>query len=161
MSQPAPSPSPPPIGKSLEALGSWCEGRTRLLHKHAVRWNRVHFWLGIPSTTAATIAGATSLGAFPYHEVIAALLAILAAALTALQTFLNPNQRATEYEEYSRKFNALCSDIRLYARYEHQEQSYPDVIKRVKELNERLHALDQESPILMEIYSTPANKPKS
>lgn len=54
-------------------------------------WIRRHYWLGIPATALAAIAGAALIKSQPEW---ASGLTLLASLLTGLMTFLKPNERA-------------------------------------------------------------------
>ena len=54
-------------------------------------WVRRNYWLRIPATALAAIAGATLIKS---QSELASAFALLASLLTGLMTFLKPNERA-------------------------------------------------------------------
>jgi hypothetical protein len=83
-------------------------------YEDAKRWARIHFLIGIPASLFSAVAGASALAQFDNHNVVAGILAIIVAVLTALATFLNPNERASTYHASGDKFNALKSNINFF-----------------------------------------------
>ncbi len=53
-------------------------------------WSKFHYSIGVPTVIMSAIAGASALSQFDNHNVIAGVLAIIVATLTALNTFMNP-----------------------------------------------------------------------
>ena len=47
-------------------------------------WTNLHLWIGIPTSIMAAIAGASALSQFDNHQIVAGILAILVAALSAV-----------------------------------------------------------------------------
>ena len=66
-------------------------------HLNAARlWGRVHYGLGIPMTLCAAVAGVQSVNENP---VWATVLALIAAALGGLQTFINAEQKTSSHKD--------------------------------------------------------------
>lgn len=74
-------------------------------------WSIVHLCLGIPTSILAAWAG---IEAFANNPQLTALLAIIAAGLSATNTFLNPNEKATNHRSAGREFNALKNKARRF-----------------------------------------------
>src|SRR5579884_1654549 len=74
---------------------------------NASTWSTIQYWLGVPSVIASAIAGTSALSKFPNHEYIAGGLAILAAVLTGLMTFVNPRDRSVVHLNAGNKYNSL------------------------------------------------------
>ena len=68
-------------------------------------WTRFHLMIGIPTVVLSAIAGASALAQFDNHSIIAGFLAIIVAALTAVATFLNPNEKANSHQNVGNKYN--------------------------------------------------------
>ena len=67
-------------------------------------WTGAHYWIGIPT---ALIAGASGISAFQKATVLAGTLAIVAAALASVSTFLNPQERSGNFKKAGAKYGAL------------------------------------------------------
>ncbi|MGD2066555.1 MAG: SLATT domain-containing protein [Candidatus Bathyarchaeota archaeon] len=113
----------------------------------ASTWGKYHLMLGIPTTVLAGIAGASALAQFDNHNIIAGILAIIVAALTALVTFLNPNEKANSHLNAGNSFLTLRNSARMF--YEigiSQESSDEKLIEQLKTLANRRVELNQSSP---------------
>ena len=73
-------------------------------------WSRVHHWIGVP---AALVGGAAGVSAFNQETLLAGSLAVVAAALTALATFLNPSARSAEHHTAGAKYLSLRNESRF------------------------------------------------
>lgn len=101
------------IGKSLaEMLGGIpiASPHSSSLNKgHFVTaefWSGFHLWVGIPTAILAAVA-ATS--AFASWEIAAGVVSIVIAALSAVSTFLNPNEKAAAHLNAGNSYDALLS----------------------------------------------------
>lgn len=74
-------------------------------------WSKVHIILGLPAAILAAWAG---IEAFSDNPEWTALLAIMAAGLSATSTFLNPNDKATAHRNAGRELNALNNRARRF-----------------------------------------------
>ena len=77
-------------------------------------WTNLHLWIGIPTAILAAIAGASALSQFDNNNVIAGILAIFVAALIAVTTFLNPNEKATIHHNAGNEYNNLRNRARIF-----------------------------------------------
>jgi len=80
----------------------------------ATIWGRVHYWIGVPAAVLATIAGASALSQFDNHNVVAGVLSLGAAALSAISTFLNPNAKAQAHANAGNRYNAVRNQARVF-----------------------------------------------
>jgi hypothetical protein len=107
-------------------------------------WVRRHYWLGIPATALAAIAGAALIKSQPEW---ASALTLLASLLTGLMTFLKPNERAALHRAAAGQFLALKNEVRLFREVEllqvHQLDELP---VRLKALSATRNELNQKSP---------------
>jgi len=107
-------------------------------------WERRHYWLGIPATVLAAVAGASLLKSYP---VLASVFALLASLLTGLMTFLNPNERAAMHRVAGGQFLALRNDARLFREVELlQTERLNELPERLKALSAIRNELNQKSP---------------
>ncbi len=83
-------------------------------YQDARRWEFLHLVPGIPATIFSAVAGASALAQFENHNILAAVLAITVAVLTALATFLNPGDLAASHQTSGDKFNALKNNARFF-----------------------------------------------
>lgn len=78
-------------------------------------WSTLHYGLGLPATFAAVAASAAIVKEAP---VLAQILGMAAAVLSALMTFLKPNDRATQHKNVGNQYLALRNDARIYSQIE-------------------------------------------
>jgi len=85
-------------------------------HYEAARqWSQIYLWLGIPT---ALIAGISGVSAFEDCTFIAGVSAIIAAALAAISTFLNPSEKAQAHYTAGFKFTSLKNKSRIFREIE-------------------------------------------
>lgn len=107
-------------------------------------WIGRHYWLGIPSTILAAVAGATLIRSQPEWASICALVASL---LTGLMTFLKPNERAAMHRAAAGQFLSLRNDARLFREVELlQADQLGELPGRLKSLSATRNELNQKSP---------------
>ncbi len=75
----------------------------------------MNYVLGLPSVVLAAVAGTSAFAASGHHHVLAGVLALSAAVLAALSTFLNPSQNARLHQHAAASYGALEGDFRRFA----------------------------------------------
>lgn len=111
------------------------------------RWSNLHLWVGIPAAVLAAIAGASALSEFQSHAVIAGILSIVVAALTAVATFVNPNERAISHKNAGNMYNSLRNRARIFYSIELlSEQDMKKLSETLRLLDEQRSKLNEESP---------------
>ncbi len=107
-------------------------------------WVRRNYWLGVPATALAAIAGATLIKSYPEWASVCALAASL---LTGLMTFLKPNERAAMHRAAAGQFLALRNEARFFREVELlQMERLGDLPERLKALSAARNELNQKSP---------------
>ncbi len=110
-------------------------------------WTNFHLWIGVPTAILAAIAGASALSQFDNHNIIAGILAIVVTALTAVTTFLNPNEKANSHRNAGNKYNSLRNKARIFCEIDScGEDSDQELTKQLKELAKQRDGLNQNSP---------------
>ncbi len=90
--------------------------RRALGHRHSCNfWNAMNYVLGLPSVVLAAVAGTSAFAASGHHHVLAGILALAAAVVAALATFLNPSQNARLHQHAAASYGALEGDFRRFA----------------------------------------------
>ncbi len=109
-------------------------------------WNRVHYWIGIPTAILAAIA---SVSAFNDKGIWAGCIAIMVAALSAISTFINPSSNMNTHKSAGNSYLALRNrarifrDIDIKMGYEQQE-----LRNRFQELLEKREELNKVCPLI-------------
>lgn len=110
-------------------------------------WVNIHLWIGVPATILAAIAGASALSQFDYHNVVTGVLSIMVAALTAVATFLNPNEKASMHQVAGNSYNSLRNRARIFREIEMGNIADDKLlVKELKDLNSERDKLNKESP---------------
>ncbi|WP_394846080.1 SLATT domain-containing protein [Pendulispora brunnea] len=142
--------TPPDIKDLLAEWQAWAQVFSKSHRRAALRLERRHYWLGIPSTLMGAVVGTTifgtlekAAGSWPFKIALAAI-SMSAACLVALQTFLRYLERAgqhnlahAEYEDIARSIELLSLDSR----------SRRDWVKSLEGLGHRLDAIKGKAPI--------------
>lgn len=107
-------------------------------------WVRRNYWLGVPATALAAVAGATL---FKSHPDIASVFALAASLLTGLMTFLKPNEHAAMHRAAAGQFLALRNEARFFREIELlQTNRLHELPERLKTLSAKRNELNQKSP---------------
>jgi hypothetical protein len=108
----------------------------------AQMWGRVHYFLGIPMTVIAAIAGAQALNDSP---VWAAGFALIAAALGGIQTFINAEQKCSAHRESGNRYLSLRNNTRYFREVELLQMDNKQATKKIKVLSDERNALNESS----------------
>ena len=144
----------------LEArrLESACQ-RASLAHSSAARfWSNFHIVIGVPTSLLAAAAAAVVLTNAQYAIAVAAALAVLVSALTAIATFLNPKDKANTHELAAARFDALRTETRILHNIEVALTRDSELAKRLKKLAAKRSELIQSSPAAPQWSRTRAKK---
>ncbi len=122
-------------------------------------WNSMQFWLGIPSTMIAALAGVTSvagpdsgvesLGLGANRFLVTGILSLVSAVLVGLMTFLDPKGQAAKHYEAMTLYDALLFKVRMF--YEIRCRRGGDaqaLTAELQELSEQLGRLHTQTPMI-------------
>ncbi len=124
------------------------------------RWDKVNIFLGLPTTILAAIAGITAFDDPDGHWLVA-FPAILAAVLSAINTFLNPSARANSHMTAKTTFSeirrqaSLLSDVDVYMAKTSEEDSAQSLVAQLRELTAKMTEAEQKAPL---VYSAAKEK---
>lgn len=109
----------------------------------AALWANCHYWIGIPATLCGVIASATT----KTNTELAVWFSISATILTALITFLKPNEKVSQHKSFGDQFLALKNDCRFFRTIElHEGLKDAELTKKLKVLANRRNDLNKGSP---------------
>ena len=115
-------------------------------YEAAKYWTNLHLLIGIPTTILSAAAGASALTQFDNHSIIAGILAITVAALIALTTFLNPNEKANSHQSAGDKFSAIRNSIRMFYNIDSSLVTPEhELIRQLKDFAKQRDELNQSS----------------
>jgi hypothetical protein len=100
-----------PLGV-LESLMAEADLSAFDARRSSLRWGRAYYILGVPAVILATAAGATGL-ATTAGRVVAAIIALASAGLTAAATFLNSGEQRRSQDRLGAAWQELADDARL------------------------------------------------
>jgi hypothetical protein len=101
----------PKIREELGRIEENCDHSGKSHFNAHDRWNRYHYWLGLPSVGLSAIAGIAFFNEYPLWG---GILSSTVAILTALSTFLKPFERAASHKSSGDLYLALKSDARVF-----------------------------------------------
>ncbi len=131
------------IGKEAERIEEDALFSARGHFEASRAWARLHYWIGVPTTVAAAVAGASIIAGAP---LLAGLLSVSAATLAALQTFLNPSKRAQHHHTVGTQFNSLRNEARLFRNVQLGVQNTVDAQSTLTKLASNHNSLNEGAP---------------
>lgn len=144
MNPTAAKPDPRPVIRAeLERIEEDCIHSGKAHFNAADRWERYHYWLGVPSVVLSALAGAAF---FKNYGDIAGIMSAIVAILASLMTFLKPSERASAHKGSGDQYLTLRNDVRVFREikltYACDEQS---AISGMDEFTKRRNELNQAS----------------
>lgn len=109
-------------------------------------WRGLNLALGVPAAALAAVAGTTVLAEAVSPEA-GSVLALLAAALTAVMTTLNAAQRSEQARVAANAYLALQGDARLLRTVDVPAASAAQARDRLAELVGRRNAINEAAPV--------------
>ena len=131
------------VQEELHRIEEDCTHTGKSHFEAASRWGSYHYWLGIPAVGIGAIAGAAFFRDYPD---VGGALALLAALLTALQTFLKPADHAAKHKAAGDGYLALKNDARVYRTVRLPTADEADAPNALDDLNQRRNELNRTSP---------------
>lgn len=123
-------------------------------------WTNYYLYLGIINTIVASIASASSLSKL-FDSTVAGILTAGVAILSAITTFVNPSEKATQHKKAKEKFISLNMNARKAAIDAHSDDSDEALKKlrdQVNDLSDRMTEALQISPQVPEYVRKIAEK---
>ena len=110
-------------------------------------WSISHMFLGLPMVVISAAAGAEAFKQFDKQHILAGYLSICAAVLSAMMTFLNPNERASRHATNGNAYDALMNNVRMFWSIDcWREESEAVLTKELKDFSDRKDKLNQSAP---------------
>lgn len=112
----------------------------------AAFWNKFHlYYVGIPTVILAAVIAALSHGN-DYHIPVG-IISLIVAGLTALQTFLDPNRRATSHFDAGNSYDAVQNAVRIFRTIECWQDNSPRALtEKLKEFMAEKDRLNRHCP---------------
>jgi len=110
-------------------------------------WGNFHLWLGIPVVIMSTMAGASFLTKFEYGNVIAGVLSLCVAVISAVMTFLNPNEKVSAHLNAGNSYDALMNETRIFWAVDCWGQASEETLtEKLKYISEQKNELNRKCP---------------
>lgn len=106
-------------------------------------WSMTHYCLGIPMSITAAWAG---VDAFSSEPQLSGYLALITAALAAIQTFINPSEKAERHKSAGSDYLALRNNTRIFRNVLSISLPADEMQKMLLELAGRRDELARSSP---------------
>jgi hypothetical protein len=133
--------APSDVEGTFRALIAECDLNAFDTRRASRWWGRAYYMLGLPAAVLATVAGATGL-ASTAGRVPAAVIALVAAGLTAASTFLTSDRNQRRSIVISAAWSKLADDARLhYLRFIEAIEGLKDPSLRTDIVNDYWHRI--------------------
>lgn len=110
-------------------------------------WASFHLWLGIPIVILSAAAGASAFAAFDHSHVVAGVISIVVAVLSAIITFLNPNERRAGHLTAGNHYDALMNKARIFWSIDcWRDESEQVLTEKLKYFSEQKDRLNESCP---------------
>jgi hypothetical protein len=132
------------IERELRRIEEDCIHSGKSHFSAAIFWTRINYLLGVSSLIVSAAAGIAFLKDIP---LLAGLSSFLAAALTALITFLKPSEKSATHKSSGDQYLGLRNDSRISREIQlPYEGEIKTSVDSVKNLAKRRNELNQASP---------------
>ncbi|MDO9529085.1 MAG: SLATT domain-containing protein [Syntrophales bacterium] len=107
-------------------------------------WSNFHLIIGVPIVILAAIAGCSFVND---NSLIAGILSLIVAVLSAIMTFLNPNERSSSHLNAGNSYDTLQNETRIFRTIDcWREDSEQILTERLKNFSSQKGKLNQGSP---------------
>jgi len=107
-------------------------------------WSNFHLVIGIPMVILAAIAGSSFIS---NDNTTGGILSIIVAILSAIMTFLNPNEKAHNHLNVGNNFDSLLNDIRIFRTIDCWQEDLDRILtERLKSFSSRKSNLNGGAP---------------
>ena len=136
------------IISEAELLEADCYYISQAHYVGARRWQRRYYLLGVPIAIMSGVVGASALSQFDQHAIVAGVLALVVAALSAMTTFVNPSQRAAQHLAAGNTYEAVRNATRIFREIDcHTRKSNEELERALKRLNKKRVDLNRAGPL--------------
>ena len=107
-------------------------------------WANFHLIIGVPIVVLAAIAGSSFIS---NNNVIAGVLSLIVAVLSAVMTFLNPNERSSSHLNAGNSYDVLQNEVRIFRTIDCWREDPEQILtERLKNFSDQKGKLNQGSP---------------
>lgn len=109
-------------------------------------WQRTHRWIGIPAVVLGSIAGIGGASEI-IGPLAAGVIALLAASLTALQTFLGLPKKIETASSSGNAYLSIQQDARIFKNIDLNNVDYEDARATLDEIVSRQQGVNSIAPV--------------
>lgn len=110
-------------------------------------WSYFHLIIGVPIVIISAVAGLSILSQIDKTKTISGILTISVTALSALMTFLNPNNKSNSHLNCGNSYDALNNKVRIFRTIDCWKEKSEDVLtEKLKYFSEQKDKLNTTSP---------------
>jgi hypothetical protein len=110
-------------------------------------WSGFHHILGTLTVVLAAAAGTSFFSNGEGHNILAGIISLITAGLSAILTFLNPNERATNHLNAGNNYDSLQNKARIFRTIDcWREESEQVLSEKLKYLSEEKNRINHNSP---------------
>lgn len=107
-------------------------------------WANFHLIIGVPIVVLAAIAGSSFVN---NNNVMAGVLSLVVAVLSAVMTFLNPNERSSSHLNAGNSYDVLQNEVRIFRTIDCWREDPEQILtERLKNFSNQKGKLNQGSP---------------
>lgn len=127
------------------------EANQQAQHAASIKSNKYHYAIGLPATILTTIAGATLLTETndPRIKIAVGVFGLIAAALSAVQTFYSYAKRAEAHRSASAQLGDVRRELEVLENFPPGSRAAEE--EYVRRISERLSKLGETAPIVEEV----------
>jgi hypothetical protein len=134
---------------NLEALETRIAANQLAHHNESQLLTRLHYSVGIPSVILSTVGSSALLASIGSQfsstgKIIIATIGLIAAVLTALQTFLNASKRSEQHRIAAARLGSARRSIESFTR--RPPASEKEWNERMTEIENLLNKISEEAP---------------
>lgn len=111
----------------------------------------IHYGIGVPSALLAAAAGGTALSEGSVDARVIAAFALSATLLSALNTFLNPNEKAGQHHRTGVEYGRTRRKVRQFVQIASLLDTPEALRARLAELTDEVGRLQAEAPPLFKL----------
>jgi hypothetical protein len=114
----------------------------------AAGMHKLYVSLGLPVALISGVAGVSAFSSFTKHDVVAGVLALVAAGLGAVNTFLGPSGKSAVHSGFGNDYNSLRNRARLCREVQAAALSDAQLTEQILSLASERDDLNKKAPLI-------------
>jgi hypothetical protein len=111
-------------------------------------WFSARHWLGVPLALLSAVASAAAFSKLNHSEILAGIISLMVAVLTALSSFLTPEKKANEHHKFAKDYERLYNEVGYFFRVESviRQADLPKLEEKLIALKAKMEDLNHSRP---------------